>query len=133
MEDLKLTKSPGKIAQFEDMELWQDAVKIAADLYRLTENGKLKNDWGMKDQLRRAACSISNNIAEGFEYNNNPDFIRFLKYAKGSAGEVRNQLYILKEASFIESNEYDRFHSRLISLSKQIAGFKKYLIAYQKK
>ena len=133
MEDIKLDKPYGKIAQFEDMELWQDAVKIAADLYRLSETGKLKNDWGMKDQLRRAACSISNNIAEGFEYNNNPDFIRFLRYAKGSAGEVRNQLFILKEAGFIESKEYEQFHIRLISLSKQIAGFKKYLTEYQKK
>ncbi|MCP4459630.1 MAG: four helix bundle protein [Cytophagales bacterium] len=115
------------------MELWQDAVKIAADIYRFSEVGKLKNDWGMKDQLRRAASSISNNIAEGFEYNNNPDFIRFLRYAKGSAGEVRNQLYILKEAGFIESKEYQEFHTRLISLSKQIAGFKKYLTEYQKK
>jgi len=130
---LEVGKVSGKIAQFEDMELWQDAVKIAADLYLLSENGKLKNDWGMKDQLRRAASSISNNIAEGFEYNNNPDFIRFLRYAKGSAGEVRNQLYILKEAGFIETHEYDDFHNRLISLSKQIAGFKKYLTEYQKK
>lgn len=87
----------------------------------------------MKDQLRRAVCSISNNIAEGFEYNNNPDFIRFLKYAKGSAGEVRNQLYVLEEAGFIESDQYKQFHSRLISLSKQIAGFKKYLTDYQRK
>lgn len=130
---MEVAKVSGKIAQFEDMELWQDAVKIAADLYKLTETGKLKNDWGMKDQLRRAASSISNNIAEGFEYNNNPDFIRFLRYAKGSAGEVRNQLYILKETGFIEPHKYDDFHNRLISLSKQIAGFKNYLTEYQKK
>jgi len=87
----------------------------------------------MKDQLRRAVCSVSNNIAEGFEYNNNPDFIRFLKYAKGSAGEVRNQLYILKEAGFIDNNEYDQFHKQLISLSKQIGGFIKYLREFEKK
>lgn len=133
MEDLAIKKETAKIGQFEDLEVWQDAVKIAADIYKLTETGKLKNDWGMKDQLRRAVCSVSNNIAEGFEYNHNPDFIRFLKYAKGSAGEVRNQLYILREAGFIKTEEYDQFHGRLIALSKQIAGFKKYLTEYQKK
>lgn len=132
MENLVGKEKQRKIDQFEDLEVWQDAVRIAADIYRLSESGKLKNDWGMKDQLRRAACSVSNNIAEGFEYNNNPDFIRFLKYAKGSAGEVRNQLYILKEAGFIEAGEYDMFHNRLINLSKQIAGFKKYLIEFEK-
>jgi len=52
----------------------------------------------MKDQIRRAACSMSDNIAEGFEYNNNPDFIRFLNYAKGSSGEFRNKLTILNQA-----------------------------------
>ncbi len=133
MEDSEIINSSAKISQFEDLEVWKDSVKIAADLYKLTETGKIKNDWGMKDQLRRAVCSISNNIAEGFEYNNNPDFIRFLKYAKGSAGEVRNQLYVLEEAGFIESDQYKQFHSRLISLSKQIAGFKKYLTDYQRK
>jgi four helix bundle protein len=123
---------PNKIERFEDLEVWQEAVKIAVDIYHLTEKGILKQDWGMKDQIRRAACSISNNIAEGFEYNYNRDFIRFLKYSKGSAGEVRNQIYILKEAGYIEESEYEKTYESLVKISKQIAGFQKYLIQFEK-
>lgn len=75
--------------------MWQRAVDFAAEIYRISDIGKLKQDFDAKSQLRRAAFSISNNIAEGFEYNSTSEFIRFLKYSKGSAGEVRNQLIIL--------------------------------------
>jgi four helix bundle protein len=73
-------------------------VKIGVQIYKLTESGKLKNDFSAKDQLRRAAISISNNIAEGFEYNNNRSFLKFLLYSKGSAGELRSQLYVFKRS-----------------------------------
>ena len=88
----------GKIERFEDLEIWQIANAIAVDVYLLCDKEPLKSDWGMKDQIRRAACSMSDNIAEGFEYNNNPDFIRFLNYAKGSSVEFRNKLAILNKA-----------------------------------
>ena len=56
----------GKIKQFEDLEIWKEATNIAIEIYLISEKGKLKNDFGMKDQIRRAAMSISDNIAEGF-------------------------------------------------------------------
>jgi four helix bundle protein len=84
-----------KIKQFEELEIWKIAVEIAVEVYLLCDSEPLKSDWGMKDQIRRAACSMSDNIAEGFEYNNNADFVRFLNYAKGSSGEFRNKLTIL--------------------------------------
>ncbi len=73
---------------FTEMPLWKDAVNFAAEIYLFCEKGRLKTDFRMKDQLRAAASSISNNIAEGLEYGNNKVFIRFLTYSKGSAGEV---------------------------------------------
>ena len=122
-----------KIKQFEDLEIWQKATEIALEIYLISEKGKLKTDFGMKDQIRKAAMSISDNISEGFEHNNNKDFIRFLRYAKGSAGELRNKLFVLYKLEFIEEDFYNDKHNRLIELSKNIGGFIKYLKEYEKK
>ena len=112
-----------KINQFEDLEVWQKAAGIAVDIIKVSETGKLSKDYGSRDQLRRAVFSISNNIAEGFEYNNNKEFLRFLKYAKGSCGEVRNQLIILKRVGYLPKGFYAKTHPQLIELSQQIANF----------
>lgn len=120
------------IKRFEDLEIWQRAVVIAIDVYHVSEVGKLKNDFGMKDQIRRAVMSISDNIAEGFEYSNNKDFIKFLRYSKGSAGELRNKLYVLNKIEFISNEFYENPYTRLIELSKQIANFIKYLKDFEK-
>jgi four helix bundle protein len=120
-----------QIKQFEDLAIWKESTVIAVEVYALSDKGKLKADYGMKDQIRRAAMSISNNIAEGFEYDSNMQFIRFLRYAKGSSGELRNQLYVLYKAEVIEQEIYEDMHKRLVSLSKQISGFIKYLREYE--
>jgi four helix bundle protein len=121
-----------KIKQFEDLEIWKEATQIAIEIYLISEKGKLKNDFGMKDQIRRAAMSISDNIAEGFEYESNMQFVRFLRYSKGSSGELRNKLYVLQKVDFIDQLFYDNMHRRLIDLSKQISGFIKYLREFEK-
>ncbi|RPI13044.1 MAG: four helix bundle protein [Ignavibacteriae bacterium] len=73
------------INSFEELDIWKEASEIALNVYSITSIGDLKRDHGLKDQLQRAVVSISNNIAEGFEYDNNKDFIKYLRYAKGSA------------------------------------------------
>ena len=123
----------GKIKRFEDLDIWKLGVEIAVDVYKISEEGKLKQDWGMKDQIRRAALSISNNIAEGFEYDNNKDLIKFLRYSKGSSGELRSQLFVLKKIEFINDVIYTELSDKLMSISKQIAGLIKYLQEYEKK
>jgi four helix bundle protein len=128
MNIVKLKKTVmSKIKSFEELELWKEAVAIGVSIYKLTSQGKLVKDFSSKDQLRRAAISISNNIAEGFEYNNNKVFVRFLGYAKGSAGELRSNLFVLKEADMIDSDEYNSLHTRLMKSSRNIKGFIKYL------
>lgn len=122
-----------KIERFEDLEIWKDAIRIGVQIYKITEEGRLRKDFSAKDQLRRAAVSISNNIAEGFEYNNNKSFLRFLLYSKGSAGELRSQLYILKDASVIDEERFELLRNDLIKLSKNIEGFRKYLRDFEKK
>ena len=116
-----------KIEKFEDLPVWKDAVRIAVRVYELSSHGLLSSDFASKDQIRRSAVSLSNNIAEGFEYNNNKVFVRFLKYSKGSAGELRSNLLVLKEAKLIEIEDYEILRKDLINLSKSLEGFIKYL------
>ncbi|MEI6107462.1 MAG: four helix bundle protein [Opitutae bacterium] len=80
-----------KIEGFEDLIVWQLAIDLAASVYTAFETCR---DFPLRDQVQRAAVSISSNIAEGYERDSNADFIRFLYYAKGSCGEVRSQLYL---------------------------------------
>jgi len=121
------------IKRFEDLEVWKEAVKMGVSIYKVTEEGMMTKDFSARDQLRRAAISVSNNIAEGFEYNNNRSFIRFLMYAKGSAGELRSQLYVLKEAGMIEETKFHPLWESALKLSKGIEGFRKYLREFDKR
>src|SRR5438270_13598435 len=116
-----------KIQKFEDLKVWQDASDIAAEIYKVCCVGKLSKDYSLRDQLTRAAISISNNIAEGFEYDNNKDFIKFLRYAKGSTGEVRNIINFLLRIKVIDSIYHKKMTDELIILSKQLFNFIKYL------
>ena len=118
-----------KVEKFEELEIWKIAIEIAVEVYLLCDEEPLKSDWGMKDQIRRAACSMSDNIAEGFEYNNNPDFIRFLNYAKGSSGEFRNKLTILNKAAKINDDKFNGLYIKSIEFS----GKTKSLIDYLKR
>jgi four helix bundle protein len=120
-----------KIERFEDLEIWKIANSIAVDIYFLCDKEPLRSDWGMKDQIRRAACSMSDNIAEGFEYNNNPDFIRFLNYAKGSSGEFRNKLTILNKAEKIEDAVFEDMYSKSIEFSSKTKKFIDYLKKFE--
>ena len=122
-----------KIERFEDLEIWKEAVAIGVDIYHLTSGGKLEKDYSAKDQLRRAAISISNNIAEGFEYNNNKVFVKFLRYAKASAGELRSNLFVLKEAQVIAEGDNEKLQNKLLATSKNISGFIKYLKDFDSK
>ena len=122
-----------KIERFEDLEVWQEAIKVGVKIYKISETGKLKRDFSAKDQLKRACLSISNNIAEGFEYNSNGSFQRFLTFAKGSAGEVRSELFFLKEAGIISEEDYNSLLPEILKISKSISGFKKYLKDFEAK
>jgi four helix bundle protein len=112
---------------FTDIPLWKESVEFAAEVYKLCETGKLRTDYKMKDQLRGAVASISNNIAEGFEYGNTKIFARFLTYSKGSTGEVFNQFTILYKAEMIDESTYAYFSNKAAALGKKIGGLLQYL------
>ena len=91
-----------KIQRFEDIIAWQKAQELAVFIYKLFKNSR---DFGFKDQITRAAVSISSNIAEGFERNTDADFSRFLSIAKGSNSEVKSLLYLAKKLEYLNENE----------------------------
>jgi four helix bundle protein len=121
------TITMGKFERFEDLPVWKDAVRIAVKVYEISSSGHLSKDYASRDQIRRAALSMSNNIAEGFEYNNNREFARFLRYSKGSAGELRSNLLIMKEARLLAEDDYLILQDDLVNLSRSLEGFIKYL------
>ena len=115
-----------KITCFEDLIVWQKAQDIAAKIYKLVEeNDSIKRDFSLKDQFKRAAISISDNIAEGFEYNNNPDFHRFLRISKGPCGEVRNKIHFARRLEFISENTAETLIEEIRILGNQIGELAK--------
>jgi len=116
-----------KINKFEDIKAWQLARELVKQVYKLTSSGKFQKDFGLKDQIRRAAISVMSNISEGFERNSINEFIQFLYIARGSAGEVRSQLYIALDLGYISKADFQEIFSKAEETSKAIFGFIKYL------
>lgn len=110
-----------KITSFEDLIIWQKAQELAVKIYQLADSNKfIVKDFALKDQLKSASISISDNIAEGFEYNNNPDFHRFLRIAKGSCGEIRNKILFVKRLNYIEEKTGNELSEEAKQLGRQI-------------
>ena len=103
---------------FEEINAWQNARALVREVYALTGCGDFSKDYGLKDQIQRAAVSICSNIAEGFERRGNKEFINFLWIAKGSAAEVCSQLHHAQDLGYITD---ERFKSMYDS-AKQIGG-----------
>ena len=114
-------------SRFEDLPIWQEARILAKDIYRLTSTEPFSKDYRFCGQIRAAAGSIMDNIAEGFEKENNKEFIQFLYIAKGSCGEVRSQLHCSRDVEFISDEEYKEYIDRSINLNTSIYNFIKYL------
>ena len=109
---------------FEELDVWKRASKIAVDVYKIMKNCR---DFGIRDQMQRAAVSIASNIAEGAERNSNADFIRFIHIAKGSAAELRTQFYIAHEIGLIDKERKDEMVAELKELSSMLQALAKSL------
>ena len=108
------------IGRFEDLEIWKEGMRISVKMYEILQTCK---DYGLRDQMQRAAVSIPSNIAEGFERQTNKEFIQFLYIAKGSCGELRTQLYLAKELKVITDEDFTTLLSKLVQLSSMISNF----------
>jgi len=112
---------------FEDLPVWKNARELASLAYKATFKGKLKQDYGLKNQIQRAVVSVSSNIAEGFERGSKQEFIQFLYVAKGSCGELRSHLFIAKDLGYINNSDFETLYNSAANVSKQISGFIEYL------
>jgi four helix bundle protein len=116
-----------KFKRFEEIEVWKLSRNIVNEIYIITDTQSFSKDFGLKDQIRRSAVSIPSNIAEGYERKSNTEFIRFLYIAKGSAGELRTQLYLAKDLDYINEDIFNNFIIKSEEISKSLSGFIKYL------
>ena len=117
--------------KFEELEVWKISMDLCADIYRLTNTVLFSKDFGLKDQIRRSAVSVPSNISEGYERDSKNQFLYFLVIAKGSCGELRTQLKIARMLDYLKEEEYIIINEKCISISKQLAGFIKYLKQHQ--
>ena len=105
--------------RFEDLDVWQRAVKLSVNIYRIF---KATKDYGFRDQITRSSLSIPSNIAEGFERESQKECLTFLSYAKGSCGELRTQIYIGMEIGYIDKQVGRSFINEAAEISSMIAG-----------
>lgn len=117
----------GTFRTFEDMEAWQQSRKLTKSIYKVTSQGAFARDFGLRDQIRKASVSIMSNIAEGFERSGTKEFIQFLATAKGSAGEVRAQLYVALDQGYVEQPDFNELNQSIIQISKKLSGLMTYL------
>ncbi len=115
-------------SNFEDLNVWKQARLLTQEVYRLTKTEKFSRDFGLRDQIQRAAISVMSNIAEGFERGGNQEFSQFLYIAKASCGEVRSQLYVAFDQGYVTHDETEKLRQSFKRLSGMISN----LIAYMR-
>jgi four helix bundle protein len=116
-----------KIERFEDIIAWQRARVLAKEIYASTRIGPFAKDYGLKDQIQRASVSTMSNIAEGFERGGDREFIQFLSNSKGSCGEVKSQLYVALDQSYISNAGFGELYAKADEVSRLVGGFMTYL------
>jgi len=130
------------ITRFEDIEAWQTARELAQQIYKVTAQGQFTRDYGLRDQIQRAAVSIMANIVHpvkyirwtisrgrGFDANSDDEFVRFLSYALRSATEVQSHLYVAADQGYISKDEFTQLYDQATEVKKLISGFIRYLKA----
>lgn len=117
-----------KVERFEDLRCWQDARSLVKEIYLIAENGKLARDFDTRSQLRRAALSVMNNIAEGFGKYSNKEFVRYLDTASNSASEVKSILYVLLDLNYLEGDKIIDLQNKVDEVRARTLALIRYLI-----
>ncbi len=112
------------IRRFEDIQAWQEARMLVKQVYTLTSTGTLSKDFGLRDQIQRAAVSVMANIAEGFDCDSHAEFARFLGIARRSAVEVQSLLYAALDAEYISKDVFQQEYDQANKVKAMISAFK---------
>ena len=113
-----------QIRRFEELGVWQKSRDLSLAIYRITDNGAFRRDFGLRDQIRRAAVSVMSNIAEGFERYSRSEFRQFLAIARGSASEVRSQLHLARGLNYLDQPEFDDLYALCTEVSRMLASLR---------
>ncbi|MFY9618180.1 MAG: four helix bundle protein [Pyrinomonadaceae bacterium] len=113
--------------KFEEIEAWRKARELTKRIYKISRTTSFARDFGLKDQIRRASVSIMSNIAEGYDRSGTGEFIQFLATAKGSAAEVKCQLYVALDQSYIDEHTFVELTSLAAETGNMIGGLINYL------
>jgi four helix bundle protein len=116
-----------KIEKFEDIVAWHKARGLVQEVYRLSGDGRFSKDYGLREQLRRAAVSVMLNIAEGFARKTSREFMQFLVVAHGSVAEVQSALYVTLDQAYVSQTQFVSLYKRAEETSKLIMGLSNYL------
>ncbi len=115
------------IERYEDIQGWQKARELTKFVYAITGRKAFVRDFGLRDQIQRAAVSTMSNIAEGFERDGRGEFMQFLSVAKASAGEVQSQLYVALDQRYITREQFDEGYHLCNEVMRLLGGFIVYL------
>lgn len=115
------------ITRFEELDAWQTGRNLANLVYDLSDDDPFASDFGLRDQIRRAAVSVMSNVAEGFNSRTQKVFIDLLGRARGSAAEVQSQLYLARDRDYISKEEFSEAYDLADTTSRQIHGLIRYL------
>ncbi len=113
---------------FRDLLVWQKAMELTTEIYRLTEKFPKSETYGLTSQIRRATISIASNIAEGCGRSTKRDFRSFVDIARGSSYEVHTQLLIAARLNYITADTLKQAEPMVVEIAKMLTGLSNYLI-----
>ena len=116
-----------KATKFEDLIVWQEARLLRKEISDATKAGAFSRDFEMRAQIRDAALSAMDNIAEGFERGSNKEFAQFLNFSKGSTGEVRSALYAALDENYLTRAKFEELRARALAVSRRCSRLTTYL------
>jgi four helix bundle protein len=113
-----------KTSRFEELLVWQKSRELALAVYRQTGDGRFVRDWGLRDQVRRAAVSVMSNIAEGFGRYSRAEFRRFASIALGSAAEVQSQLYLARDLGYLSEADHRAIDAQCVETIRMLVSLR---------
>ena len=120
-----------KYERFEELPCWKKSRELCQAVFELTNQGEFRKNFTLRDQILKAAGSVMDNIAEGFDDGSTRELIRFLGYSQRSCSEVQSQLYRALDCRYRSQDQFDEIYDLASECRKQIKGFRKYLRNYK--